>query len=204
MAIPNSPNWSSLIDVGEYPVPSFVKPLAPVGIHAIALGGVELNNSKGKLNSRYWLVTHVGSQVQIRGANGSTWGSSVVLFEEPLPIQQISLTFDQLGRPLVFYRIGQDTLKLYWYDPVSQQNIITNFGVGKDPTACFDFPQDTGQPFTDVLLFYVRNDQVFMRIQRDRYAIEYPCPISKSGIKIKSAGLRKDNRLQVVYEYVER
>lgn len=129
------------------------------------------------------------------------FGQATTLFNEPLPIQQISLTFDQLGRPLVFYRVGEDTLKLYWYDPIAQQNVLTNFGAGKDPTACFDFPQDTGQSFTDVLLFYVREDQVFMRVQRDRYAIEYPCPATQQRLKINSAGLRVDNRLQVVYEF---
>lgn len=129
------------------------------------------------------------------------YGPAVTLFNEPLPIEQISLTFDQLGRPLVFYRVGEDTLKLYWYDPIAQQNVLTNFGIGKDPAACFDFPQDTGRSFTDVLLFYVRDNQVFMRIQRDRYEIEYPCPATQQGLKINSAGLRVDNRLQVVYQF---
>jgi hypothetical protein len=129
------------------------------------------------------------------------WGAPEILFSEAQPIEQISLTFDQLGRPLVFYRVGENTLKLYWYDPVAQQNVTTTLTTGKDPTACFDFPQDTGQSFTDALLFYVRDDQVFMRIQRDRYAIEYPCPAIQPGLKINSAGLRVDNRLQVVYQF---
>lgn len=131
------------------------------------------------------------------------YGKAVTLFNEPEPIEQISLTFEQLGRPLVFYRIGENTLKLYWYDPVAQQNVTTTLTTGKDPTACFDFPQDTGQSFTDALLFYVRDDQVFMRIQRDRYAIEYSCPAIQPGLRINSAGLRVDNRLQVVYKYLE-
>ena len=201
MSIPDSPNWSSLTDVKAYPQPAFVKPLVPAGVTAISLGPIELSDSKGVLNSRYWLVTQEAGQVKIQGAIELDWGVSEILFSEPLPIQQMSLTFDQLGRPLVFYRVGEDTLKLYWYDPVAQENTLTNFGIGKDPTACFDFPQDTGQSFTDVLLFYVRDDQVFMRIQRDRYAIEYPCPAIQPGLKIKSAGLRVDNRLQVVYQF---
>lgn len=136
----------------------------------------------------------------VRDLSGD-WGAPEILFSEAQPIQQISLTFDQLGRPLVFYRVGENTLKLYWYDPVAQTNVTVNLTTGKDPTACFDFPQDTGQSFTDVLLFYVRDDQVFMRVQRDRYAVEYPCPAIQDGLKINSAGLRVDNRLQVVYQF---
>ena len=201
MAIPNSPDWSSLTDIKPYPQTSFVKPPVPAGVAAVSLGPIELNDSGGVLNSRYWLVTQLDGQVLIQGATGEVWMAPVTLFNEPLPIQQISLTFDQLGRPLVFYRVGEDTLKLYWYDPVAQQNVTTTLTTGKDPTACFDFPQDTGQSFTDALLFYVRDDQVFMRIQRDRYAIEYPCPAIQPGLKINSAGLRVDNRLQVVYQF---
>jgi hypothetical protein len=203
MAIPNSPEWSSLTDVKAYPQPAFPKPPVPAGVAAVSLGPIELNDSKGVLNSRYWLVTQVDGQVQIQGADGLEWGVSENLFNELLPIEQISLTFDQLGRPLVFYRVGEDTLKLYWYDPVAQQNTLTAFGQGIDPLASFDFPQDTGQPFTDVLLFYVRNDKIYMRVQRDRYAIEYPASDVIPGVRLRSAGLRVDNRFQVEYVFPE-
>lgn len=68
MAIPNSPNWISLTDVKAYPQPAFVKPPAPAGVAAVSLGPIELNDSKGVLNSRYWLVTQVDGQVQIQGS----------------------------------------------------------------------------------------------------------------------------------------
>lgn len=203
MAIPNSPNWSSLTDVRAYPQPSFPKPPVPAGVAAVSLGPIELNDSKGVLNSRYWLVTQEAGQVKIQGAIDLNWGVSESLFNEPLPIEQISLTFDQLGRPLVFYRVGEDTLKLYWYDPVAQQNTLTIFGQGIDPLASFDFPQDTGQSFTDALLFYVRDNRIYMRVQRDRYAIEYSASDVIPGVRLRSAGLRVDNRFQVEYTFPE-
>lgn len=132
--------------------------------------------------------------------NPADYGEPVALFEEVSQIEQISLTFDQLGRPLVFYRIGADTLKLYWYDPIAMENTVTVLATGVDPTCNFDFPQDTSQSFSDALLFYVRGDRVYMRIQRDRFAIEYPCPAESPGITIDSCGLRIDNRFQVVYQ----
>lgn len=69
MAIPNSPNWSSLTDVKAYQQPGFAKPPVHAGVAAVSLGPIELNDSKGVLNSRYWLVTQTGNQVQIQGAN---------------------------------------------------------------------------------------------------------------------------------------
>lgn len=35
MAIPNSPNWSSITDVKDYPQPVFVKPAIPEGVAAV-------------------------------------------------------------------------------------------------------------------------------------------------------------------------
>lgn len=129
------------------------------------------------------------------------YGPTAILFNEPLAIEQIALTFDQLGRPLVFYRVGENTLKLYWYDPVAGASVTTVLAAGVDPQAGFDFPQDTGQSFSDALLFYVRNDTVYMRVQRDRFATEYVCPASEPGLTLISNGLRVDNRYQVVYEF---
>lgn len=68
MAIPDNPNWSSLTDVKAYPQPAFVKPPVPDGVAAVSLGPDALNESKGALNSRYWLVTQEAGQVIIRGS----------------------------------------------------------------------------------------------------------------------------------------
>lgn len=68
MAIPDSPNWSSLTDVKPYPAPPFSKPSTPDSVNALSLGPAALNDSKGLLNSRYWLVTQASGQVVIRGS----------------------------------------------------------------------------------------------------------------------------------------
>lgn len=204
MAIPNSPEWSSLTDIKAYPIPVFEKPDLDSLVTSVSLGPITLNNSQGVLNSRYWKVSQdsLTGVVHIAGAVGSEWGASIDLFLEESPIGQISLSFDQLGRPLVFYRVGTSTLKLYWYDPLLQESVNVVFAEGIDPLAGFDFPQDTGQPFTDALLFYVRDNSVYMRVQRDRFNVEYLCPVTdKTGVKLNSTGLRVDNRYQVEYQY---
>lgn len=203
MAIPDSPNWSSLKDIKAYPIPDFIKPPALDVVHDISLGPIALNVSKGKLNSRYWVVYQEAGNVNIAGAIDGEWQPAIAVFTEPVEITKISLTFDQLGRTLVFYNTDTSDLKLYWYNPVTETSEVKSLGIGYDPVACFDFPQDTNQSFSDMLVFYVRGQQVYMRIQRDRFDIEYECPANQPGITITSAGLRVDNRLQVVYEYVD-
>lgn len=202
MAIPNSPDWSSSIEIKPYINVGFTPP-APllVLVQALALGPSSLNMSEGTLLDRYWVCNQVGSDVLIRGAIGEIWEEPVVVFSEPDFIKDLSLTFDQLGRPLIFYRNENYDLKFYWFDPVLGENTITALGQGYDPVACFDFPQDTGQSFTDMLVFYIREDKIYMRVQRDRFTIEYDTGISHPRIRLESAGMRKDNRLQVIYTY---
>lgn len=199
--IPDNPNWSSLTDVKAYPIPDFIKPPALGVVHDISLGPIALNDSQGKLNSRYWVVYQEAGKVNISGAIDGEWQPATVVFTEPTEITKISLTFDQLGRPLVFYNTDTSDLKLYWYNHVTETNEVKSLGIGYDPAACFDWPQDTSQSFSDMLVFYVRGQQVYMRIQRDRFDIEYSCPANQPGITITSAGLRVDNRLQVVYQH---
>ncbi len=68
MAIPNNPNWSDLTDILPYPDLGVEKPPTVAGIHTMSLGPIELSNSQGKLNTRYWLVSQEDDQVIIRGA----------------------------------------------------------------------------------------------------------------------------------------
>lgn len=202
MAIPDSPNWSSLTDVKAYPQPVFAKPpRLGVLVEAISLGPVELNQSEGTLNSAYWVCNQEGTLVGIRKGINGAWTEFIPLFEELSFIKDLSLTFDQLGRPLVFYRTENSDLKFYWYDPILQENTIADLGQGYDPVTCFDFPQDTGQSFTDMLVFYVRANRIYMRVQRDRFAVEYDTGVEHPGLRLESAGLRVDYRLQVIYTY---
>ncbi|MBE0418561.1 hypothetical protein EI165_00305 [Pseudoalteromonas nigrifaciens] len=178
MAIPNSPNWSALIDALNYQPTGIAKPpnLAFDVVQAVSLGPMQLNNSGGKLNERYWIAYVDNGAVYIKGSQGERWGAEALLLNELEPIKQITLTFDQLGRPLVFYRVGADTLKLYWYNPVLEQTELKVLAQGISPNAGFDAPQDTGQSYSDAMLFYVRDDIIYMRVQRDRFETEYVTP----------------------------
>lgn len=203
MAIPNSPNWSALVDVLNYQPAGIAKPpsLAFDVVQAVSIGPMQLNNSGGKLNERYWIAYIDNGAVYIKGSQGEQWGAETLLFNEPEPIKQITLTFDQLGRPLVFSRVGADTLKLYWYNPVLEQTELKVLAQGIDPNAGFDSPQDTGQSYSDAMLFYVRDDVIYMRVQRDRFETEYVTPSIGNNVELRSSGMRVDNRYQVVYRH---
>lgn len=203
MAIPDSPNWSTLTEIGRYPKYPLKTPSVLGGVSSIALGPKVLNDSQGTLIDNYWAVYQENDNVLIQLYDQSleVWTDLFILFTETEVIKEISLTFDQLGRPLVFYNTNSDTLKIYWYNPLLEENVIESIAVGANPVSCFDYPQNTDRPFSDILLFYVKDNSIYMRVQRDRFTIEYPTGVTHLGIVLESAGLRVDNRLQLIYSY---
>lgn len=208
MAIPNNPNWSSLNTIKAYSL-SETGPQPPRNfndeyallVYNIGLGPIELSDSQGKLDSRYWLVFQDSGSVLILAYNSDSWGNPTVLFQEPTEIKAISLTFDQLGRPIVFYYINDSDLKLFWYNPVTEVNETVVIAQGQNPVAGFDVINDAGASYSDAMLFYVRDDVIYMRIQRDRFETEYVTPSIGNNVELRSSGMRVDNRYQVVYRH---
>jgi len=199
------PDWSTIETLAPYIKPNELLP--PVDkdlMQSVSIGPVNLNDSKSRLDNRYWLVSYDSGTVYIQGSVNGEWGTITALFLEPIVVEQISLTFDQLGRPLVFYRVGEDSLKLFWYNPVIGANEISLVATGIEPKAGFDVPEDTSASYSDALLFYVRDDKIFMRTQRDRFTIEYSTPVNgvdivAEGVTLEHVGARIDNRFQVSY-----
>ena len=182
-----------------YPNYGIAKPPTPFqNLVVERLGPIALNASAGSLVDRWWAAWQSGGNVVIAGQQGAAYGLPTVVFAEAAEIVQITLTFDQLGRPLVFYKIADNNIKLYWFDPVLGENTISVFGQGSSPYAIFDYPTKPSQSFTDAVMFYIGTDsQVKYRKQRDRFAVEYGIP-DLFGSMILSAGLISENRVQVV------
>lgn len=193
-------NWFSRDVQLPYPDYGVSKPPTPLQNPVVErLGPIALSASDGSLVKRWWAAWQSGGNVVIAGQQGAAYGLPVTLFSESATIVQITLTFDQLGRPLVFYKTDTNDIKLYWFDPVLSQNTISVFGQGNYPTAIFDYPTKPGQSFTDAVMFYIGTDtQVKYRKQRDRFAVEYGIPGAFGG-RILSAGLTRENRVQVVF-----
>lgn len=193
-------NWFSRDAQLPYPDFGIAKPPTPLQNPVVErLGPIALSASDGSLVKRWWAAWQSGTDIVIAGAQGAAYGLPVVLFEELGEVAQITLTFDQLGRPLVFYKLSDNGIKLYWFDPVLGENTISVFGQGNYPTAIFDYPTRPSESFTDAVMFYIGTDsQVKYRKQRDRFAVEYAIP-DAFGSRIISAGLTRENSVQVVF-----
>jgi hypothetical protein len=169
----------------------------------VAVGAAELSQSDGRLDMRNWIVYQDSGYVVVRGAiDGTTWGSPVTLFEEAAAISDLALAFDNLGRPAVSYRKAAGGVFLWFYD--SQLGAITTKLIsetGITPVMDFDIKSDSSSVDADIMLFYVQDDAIFMRLQRDRFEVAYPTGVQYPFLRLEKAGMTEDNRFQVVYTF---
>jgi len=89
------------------------------------------------------------------------------------------LTFDQNGRPFVCWEY-QDTIWLYYYDPVEEEMTTRELCSGRTPRAKLDVRRRRLIDQSDIILFYINDteDQVEYRLQRDRYNTAYATNIT--------------------------
>lgn len=99
-----------------------------------------------------------------------------------MPLVDVSLTFDQLGRQLLLLLREGGGLYLNWYNPLvfGREEVLITEGVSSCSLG-FDMVFATGDPESDVLMFYVREGNSYMRVQRDKFAIEYPLTYQPEG-----------------------
>ena len=167
--------------------------------YELELGPLVLSASGGDIAAAWWLFEYKEGAVYAARYNQTTEQFEAETLIVTVPeVKRLSATFDQLGRPLVFFDTGTD-LKLYWFDPVLDANTITEFGEGKYPFATFDIRWDTSNPRSDVMLIYIRDGGIYYRLQRDRYNIEHATPVTADVVFIKEADMAIDYRMQLVY-----
>jgi len=202
--IPNSPDWSDDIEVYKYPKSPYPLPEIDINIYGVSnynYGPEEIGNSEGTINNRFWLVYFdpIDMMVKLCASTEDYWEDPINLFELDYIISEVALTFDQLGRPHVLFNDKEENARLYWYDPTSSMADIKELGKGTSLVAQFDSIDNTSETFSDILLFYVKNDTVYMRIQRDRFDVEYPTPATGVGVSIIESGINVNSRFQISY-----
>ena len=113
---------------------------------------------------------------------------------------EVSFTFDQLGRLVLAY-VQNDQPKLYWFDAAVPGFVVTELpGDAITPKVILDDKRFTQVLVSDVILQYVRAGRLKVRMQRDRFLIEYdlsPGPWTA----VAKLGFNRGLRLQTLCRY---
>ncbi len=160
------------------PIPSFfLPPRQVVRFSAIAglsdqhFGGVQLGDSSQGLSYQIWTAFINGTNVEVTAPNQSS--PTVIL--TGVQADWVGLAFDQNGRPFITYAYSKTGAGFYyWFDTLLGEFVTTAIpGFVPRAFAALDDIRPAQSNTSDIILAYVRAGSLYMRVQRDRFGIEY-------------------------------
>ncbi len=114
---------------------------------------------------------------------------------------EVSFSFDQSMRPAIAF-VQEGIAKLWWYDTIESSMVITEIGEGIiTPRITYDdkrYLGSWGYSTSDLILGYVLNDNLYMRMQRDRFEVEYL--LAEDVKPLRKIGFSRKLRLQFMHE----
>ncbi len=114
-------------------------------------------------------------------------------------ITEISFTFDQNGRYVVAYLVGS-VLWLYWFDPAVNEFIHTPLDSDViSPRISLDDYRPLLLSSSNIILAYVKNNNLYCRVQEDRYQIPFLVEEDIGG-RLMRIGMNINFRFQYVFQ----
>ena len=156
-------------------------------------GGIALNDTSQGLQYQVWT-----GQVDANGhfILSPASGGQVTVLTVP-NVTEWSFTFDQNMNPFFTWTDGTGASWFYWFDPVGNAFVTTQLPAGSANCRCsLDDKRKVNQSSSDILLSYIRAGALYLRQQRDRYAIEYQLSTALTGKRQVQAGLNTILRYQ--------
>lgn len=151
-------------------------------------GGVALNDPSQGLFVQIWHLTLEGDNVCIEAPSVP----KTTLFTGA-DITDVALAFDQNMRPFVAYTQA-GSAKFWWYDPTVQMMVTTDLPGATTPRCTLDDKREFNTSGSDVILAYLKGRDLYFRMQRDRFTVEYPLA-TDVGSKLTTVKMGTNNRL---------
>lgn len=157
-------------------------------------GPIEISDPSSGLMYQVWQGVASDQGVRLVKNAGNGEGTDVL---SQLNITEMSFTFDQNGRPSVCYtQYGQT--KIYWFDSTVGRMATTVIGSGiGSPKIFLDDKRQTQTAISDMIVGYIKQEQLCYRLQRDRFGTEYVLATNVKG-RLQKIGMGTNLRLQFV------
>lgn len=111
-------------------------------------------------------------------------------------ITEVSIAFDQNMRLHVAWVENNESF-FYWYDTSLASHVTTNYGGSViTPRITMDDKRPLQIQRNDIVLAYLKNDNLYCRYQRDRYTVEYLRASTVGSPGLIKIGMNKALRLQ--------
>lgn len=159
------------------------------------LGGIALNDASEGLLHQLW---HFTLEIDPDTGEGSVYVEAPEVAKTLLffgmDISEIAGCFDQNMNPFVAYTQG-GLPKIYWYDSTVPGQIHTTLASGAIDLRCsLDEKRFYGVAESDIILSYIRDGELIITYQRDRYEVEYV--LAENVERLISMAMNKGSRMQ--------
>ena len=185
--ITDGPKASSPVKFG------FIPPVDREGVGLLEdfqSGGVDIGDTSENQFFAVWKGWLDGNDIYCQREDES---NSPYLITSDAGITEISFCFDQLMRPYAAY-VANGTPSLYYFDTVLNNFTTVYFAGVLSPKLTLDDKSRYGisSGISDVMFFYLRNREIFYRMQRDRFSVEY---LFAGGLPQASGIIERINKL---------
>lgn len=158
---------------------------------AYAMGGVDITDVSQGLRVVLWTLQYITGELYL-GKVGDTLTSVASVGSD---VVKVALAFDQNMRPCYAWQLDTDECVLRFFDNTVGDYTEVTFEEARSPCLTLDDSRPYANSHSDVILAYLKDDQLCYRQQRDRFLIEYVLEdVSKK--HLVRIGLNKQNRLQ--------
>lgn len=154
-------------------------------------GPIAISDTSAGLFARQWRGRYINNADIVYDAPGV---KPVVVYSTP-DVSELSITFDQNGRPCFAYA-DKTGAHLYWYDPIAGDFVVYDLDAGVlTPKVALDDKRAFNIDNSDILLSYINAGRLCMRVQRDRFGTEYVLDAEAGGY-LRRVGMNLNFRFQ--------
>lgn len=163
-------------------------------------GGIAISDPSHGINYQVW--TAYTDQVNIWLTAPNT--PPFIFLANVNPVW-VALAFDQNSRPAIGYVQKNGAAFFYWFNPIPNAFVTTQLPTSALYSRIF-MAMDDLRPFnianSDVIIAYTRGTTLFMRVQRDRYGVEYTLGTVPTGTLVQ-IGMDMKWRFQFAFQNVQ-
>lgn len=153
-------------------------------------GGTALQNSSAGLSKTLWKCFYENGSIKLSHDEQEQTALNVE------NVTALSLGFDLSMRPVITY-LANNHCYLWFYDTAVSKQITTDLGSEITfPQLSLDERRSVQSSNADVILTYIRNNKMYMRLQRERFQAEHEITRAKRLIQI---GSMKNSRFGFAY-----
>lgn len=113
------------------------------------------------------------------------------------------IAFDQNDRYFISWDQSDGYVYIYWYDPTVNEYVTNNIAIGYNSCSSIDDYRPINIPNSDIFLVYQRGNELFYRIQRERFLIEHLVPHVLEEAAVQTCGMGTNLRFTIVAESID-